>query len=224
MTLLAKIFYCNILENELKSYHDKTDWVNFVWMQDSWMLLKSTVSHDERHCRMLTIYRCSGQSWVHSAKRWRSIKTERLVPREHQNWTRFGSCNLLLARQIWSWDQNHVHEQRQFSLLGQNFSWSAQVGHGLEQQFARNLRSAIRRLCFECEWFWMPIKGQCKTTKTRICRFVHKNNTYWGKNFDRCWIRRIFNLRLCSVDLLRHGRLPRENDGAIEFWRIKDDL
>ena len=24
--------------------------------------------------------------------------------------------------------------------------------------------------------------------------------------------------------LLRHGRLPREKDGAIEFWRLKDDL
>ena len=26
------------------------------------------------------------------------------------------------------------------------------------------------------------------------------------------------------IHLLRHGRLPREDDGAIEFWRIKDDL
>ena len=26
------------------------------------------------------------------------------------------------------------------------------------------------------------------------------------------------------IHLLRHGRLPRENDGAIEFWRIKDNL
>ena len=26
------------------------------------------------------------------------------------------------------------------------------------------------------------------------------------------------------IHLLRHGSLPRENDGAIEFWRIKDDL
>ena len=24
--------------------------------------------------------------------------------------------------------------------------------------------------------------------------------------------------------LLRHGQLPREKDGAIEFWRLKDDL
>ena len=26
------------------------------------------------------------------------------------------------------------------------------------------------------------------------------------------------------IHLLRHGSLPRDNDGAIEFWRIKDDL
>ena len=28
-------------EDELKSYHNKTDWVNFVWKQDSWQQLKS---------------------------------------------------------------------------------------------------------------------------------------------------------------------------------------
>ena len=26
------------------------------------------------------------------------------------------------------------------------------------------------------------------------------------------------------INLLRHGSLPRDNDGAIEFWRIKDYL
>ena len=26
------------------------------------------------------------------------------------------------------------------------------------------------------------------------------------------------------INLLRHGSLPRDNDGAIEFWRIKDNL
>ena len=26
------------------------------------------------------------------------------------------------------------------------------------------------------------------------------------------------------IRLLRHGSLPRDDDGAIEFWRIKDDL
>ena len=32
---------CKEKENELKSCHNKTNWANFVWMQDSWMLLKS---------------------------------------------------------------------------------------------------------------------------------------------------------------------------------------
>ena len=46
----------------------------------------------------------------------------------------------------------------------------------------------------------MPIKGQSKTTKTRICQLFHENHTYCGKNLDRCWARRIFNLRLWSVE------------------------
>ena len=30
--------------------------------------------------------------------------------------------------------------------------------------------------------FAKPIKGQSKTTKTRFCRFIHKNYTCGGKN------------------------------------------
>ena len=41
MSMLTKIFYCKDTENEMKSYHSKTDWAHSVWMQDSWMLLKS---------------------------------------------------------------------------------------------------------------------------------------------------------------------------------------
>ena len=38
-----------------------------------------------------------------------------------------------------------------------------------------------------------------------------------------------YSLSGCSmskklINLLRHGRPPREDDGAIEFWRIKDYL
>ena len=34
-TVLTKTFYCRNTENELKSYHNKTNWAHFVWMQDS---------------------------------------------------------------------------------------------------------------------------------------------------------------------------------------------
>ena len=41
MILLIKHFYCKDTENELKSYHNKTDWAIFVLMQDSWQRLTS---------------------------------------------------------------------------------------------------------------------------------------------------------------------------------------
>ena len=76
--------------------------------------------------------------------------------------------------------------------------------------------------------FCGPIKGQSKTTKTYFCQFIHKDDTYWRKNLDWYWARRVFALRLFSVKktdyFLRHGQLPREEDGAIEFWRLKDYL
>ena len=40
MTRPTKIFYCSNMKNELRSCHDETKWVNFVWTQDFWMLLK----------------------------------------------------------------------------------------------------------------------------------------------------------------------------------------
>ena len=75
----------NNIENELKSYHNKTDKVNFVWKQDSWMMLKSDSIHDERHWRFNSI-QYSGLSWIHHSERRFNITTERMDPREHQNW------------------------------------------------------------------------------------------------------------------------------------------
>ena len=114
--------------------------------------------------------------------------------------------------------------------MGQNFSWPEQVGHELEQQRAGNLRSAVRRICLkiECEGFCKPIKGQSKTTKTRICQLFHKNYTIG----ERTWTYFEPGKQSLSdypvskklIHLLRHGSPPREEDGAIVFWRIKDDL
>ena len=36
----TRIFYCNDMKNKSKCFHRKTKWVNFVWMQDSYMLLR----------------------------------------------------------------------------------------------------------------------------------------------------------------------------------------
>ena len=62
-----------------------------------------TVFNDERLCRILTIHRCSGLSWVHSAKRRRSITTKRMDLANHKKWARIGSCDLFFARQKWKY-------------------------------------------------------------------------------------------------------------------------
>ena len=98
MILHMKKIYCEEKENELKSYHNKTEWANFVLMQDSWPQLKSDSVHDERHWRILTIHSISGLSWVDFAKRRKFIWTKRLDSREHQDWTSVGSYNLFPTR------------------------------------------------------------------------------------------------------------------------------
>ena len=106
----------------------------------------------------------------------------------------------------------YVCEQRQFSLMCQNFSWLEWVGHKFEQQGAGrqragNLGNAVK---IECRWFCKPIKGQSKTTKTRFCQLIHKNYTYWWKNLDWCWTRPRLSLRLSSVE---------ETDPSSSSWK-----
>ena len=40
LMILRKNIFCKDMENELKSFHNKTDWANFVLVQDSWQQLK----------------------------------------------------------------------------------------------------------------------------------------------------------------------------------------
>ena len=105
---------------------------------------------------------------------------------------------------------------RQFSFVGQNFSWLKQVGHALEQLRAGNLRNAVRSMCvkIECRWFCKPIKGQSKTTKKRLCQLIHKNCTYLWKILDWCWTTRLFAQRLFSV---------KETDQSSSSWESASD-
>ena len=47
MILHIKNFYYKDTENELESYHNKTDWANFVRMQDSWLQYFMTKDTEE---------------------------------------------------------------------------------------------------------------------------------------------------------------------------------
>ena len=111
------------------------------------------------------------------------------------------------------------------------------ISHGLNleqqrgrRQRARNLWDEVRRICVEdeCTCFSEPIKGQSKTTKT----FSACSSTRTVPVCERSLtdiepetyspIAYPMSKRLST--LLRHGHLPREEDGAIAFCRLKDYL
>ena len=182
-------YCCKDMENELESYHNKTDWTNFVRMQDSWLLFKSdSISWrkdteeflqftDSVACREYTLPRDEDSS---EPKGWISTKIGPVL--EVTTCCLQGKYGVEIR--IMSVNNDNSHSWVRI------FSWPEQVGHGLEQQGGRrrqragNLWDEVRRICVEikCKWFCKPIKGQSKTTKTRFCQLIHKNYTYWGKN------------------------------------------
>ena len=163
-------------------------------MQDSWQQLKSDTTSWQRTLK----------NSHNSQIQWLVVSTLYHEMKNHLNQkVGFGWIPKLGPY----WNQNWNYKQRQFSLVGQNFSWLEQVGHGLEQQKgerqqrAGNLWDAVRRFCVEneCTCFCEPIKGWSKTTKTYSCQLLHKNFTHQWKNVDWCWARNLFEYCLPSV-------------------------
>ena len=68
-------------------------------MQDSWPQLKSDSTSSQKDTEEVSqIHRTSDMLWVYVTTRRQINLPERLDPREHQDWTRVGSHNQLLAR------------------------------------------------------------------------------------------------------------------------------
>ena len=74
-------------------------------------------------------------------------------------------------------------------------------------------------------------KAKAKTTKKRTCWLFTENRSHWKKELDRYWTREIcyflsaYEISKKVTFLLRRSQqLHREEDGAVHFWRIKENL
>ena len=85
-------------------------------------------------------------------------------------------------------------------------------------------RRPLRRRRKNSRWkrMYSLLQGQSKTTKTYFSLLIYKNCTYFSKILDWYWARNLFAYRLPTGK--KTDYLPREEDGAIEFWRFKDYL
>ena len=175
MTQRKKIFYGNNKKNELRSCHNKTNWVNSVWMQDFWVLL-----------RMDSISRRKTLEISHNIMQWTVVNTLFLEKKQHHN-PKYGSKDTLKLGPCWKLQP--VICTANMELRSDLCLWAETTltpgSEFLTDQISLGWiwTTMARIICAktECKRCCMPIEGKSKTTKKRTCWFFTKNRSHWKK-------------------------------------------
>ena len=212
MILHKKNIYCKDIENKLKSYHNKTNWVNFVWMQDFWMLLKSDS--------------ISWQKILHNShnlqNQWPVVSTlsqEMKVYLNQKGWIRGntkigpvlevttcclqGKYGVQIRIGLWT---------RTILTRGSAFLMAWISG---SQTWTTMSRKPQKCCSMTMRWKGMHVLLRAdrrlkQTTETYFCQLIHKNYIFWWKNLDRYWTTRLFAHRLFRVE---------ETDQSSSSWK-----
>ena len=171
------------------------------------------------HWRVLTIRRASDMS---VSIRYHEM-TNQLTGKVGFEWT--PKLDPYWKWQTWSGKQNWICEQRQFSLVGSEFliAWTTWVTDLIDKEHDDNEQETSTT---KTEVFAFASRSKAKTKLRRPSTTCSSSRTIlilertWididpGAQFDQAYPVAKINT------LLRHGELPRDEDGAIEFWRLK---
>ena len=182
------------------------------------------------HWRILTIYRISGLSRVHFAKRWKLVWTRKVGVEWTLRLDPYWKSQLVAYKVNMEWKSElSPVNKRPFSR-----SW-VRISHGLNKLVTNLIDKELTANDDEKETsdtktevfaFASRTKAKAKPTRpTSTCsctRTVHmlvkENGLILSQELNSIsltqWQKRLNTL-------LRHGELLREEDGAIEFWRLK---
>ena len=130
---------------------------------------------------------------------------------------------------MWSGNQNFESMNKDHS-----HSW-VRISHGLNKLVTNlndneNLRNAVRRLCVKINARAFASRYKAKSNPQRRTSASTSTNTFLivertGTDIEpQDYSLTDHSVSKKLINFLRHGSLPREDDGAIEFWRIKDYL
>ena len=182
-----------------------------------------TVFHDERHWRIFTFHRFSGLSWVHLAKRGRYIWTE-------------GSEGLPKSGPYWKLQpvayKVNMEWKSELSLCEQrNFSSWVRISHGLNKLVTNLNNNEQETSEMKFEEYALKLNASDFATRSKATATA-SSSTRTTLIGERTWTDVESGKHSLSdypvskklIHLLRHGSLRQDNDGAIEFWRIKDHL
>ena len=226
--ILRKKIYCESTKNEWKGYHSKIVWLSFVLMQDFWQQLESdSISWQ----RTLKNSHSSQNQWHVVSTFCQEMKKTSDPKGSIRGNTKIGPVLEVRTSYLqgkYGMEIRIESVNRQFSLVGQNFSWLEQVGHGLDRQKSttttsrKPLRWSLKNWRLQADQR-IKQKPRRPSTTCSTSRTIHILERTWidilpESQFDQAPpVAKRFNT------LLWHGELPRE-DEAIEFWRLKDYL
>ena len=198
MTWPTNIFYYNNMENELKSWHNKIFWVNIVWMQDFWVLLKlDSISwlkivemwHNLIHWPVVnTIFQEKNGSW--HPRRWTQGNTK--IGPVLEITTSYLHCKHVVEIRIWSLNGDNTHSWVRISQGSDKFVMDSNNS----KVFWRSVWKTS--VAPECEGFWIPTKGKSKTTKKRTCWLFTEYLSDERKELD--WTRESFSFCVRSFE------------------------
>ena len=118
------------------------------------------------------------------------------------------------------------------SLLGQTFSWIKQVYDEFEQQRNRNSRRSARRICVKTERKKILHADRRQKQKTQrrepagsSPKIVPIERRNWIDIEPGKYSLSEYEVSKKVIYLLRHSqKVHREEDGAVHFWRMKENL
>ena len=232
MTQWIKIFYCSNLENELRSCHNKTDWANCVRMQDFWLLLKSDSiswrktlrnSHNFMQWRVVnTLFQ--GKKKHHNQKDW-----SKGTPRLGLGWkSQSVTCtvNMELKLELCLRAEILLTRRLEFFMDQINLWWiwknnDTEIPEDQLEDQALQLDAKD----FESQ-ATAKAKPQRREPTGSSSKIIPKERRNWiDIEPEKYSVLSEYEVSKKVIHLLRHSQqVYREEDGAVHFWRIKENL
>ena len=231
LTQRMKIFYCNNIENELKSCHNRINWINFVWMQDFWVLL-----------RMDSISWRKTLEISHNFMQWPVVNTLFQEKTEHHNQKDGfkGTPNIGPVLQVAT---SYLHgtygvEIRIWSLNRHNSHSWVRISHG-SNKFVMDLNNNEQEIPevqleeyaskLDAKDFVCRSKAKAKPQRREPAgsspRTVPIGKRTWTDVEPGKYSFSDFEVSKKVTFLLCHSKqMHREEDWAVHFWRMKENL
>ena len=225
-----KTFYCSNMKNELKCFHNKIKWVNFAWMQDSWGLLK-----------------LDSISWLKTLEnnfiQWPVVNTLFQETMDHHNhedgfretqildpcWkSRPAACRVSMELKLEFGPRAETILTLGFEFLMDqiNLWW---IRTTTIQKF---LKISLKNKRYSWKWTILHAdQRQKRNHKGGNLRVIHQASFRWTEGIGLI-LNQGITLSLSAYEVskkvihpLRHSQqVQREEDGAVHFWRIKENL